>query len=289
MSTLSANDTEVGATLTPDNYYSKEADKKYLSVSQIKRFIGCPAKPGCEARAVAELNGEWETPKSEALTIGSYIDVQLTGTDKEKSEFVENHPEMFSSRGATKGELKTVYKAADLMIERAKKDADNGGIFMKTLEGKKQEALIGEIHGFKFKCKPDVLGEKFITDLKTTESITKRYYSNGWWNFINYWNYPLQGAVYQEIVFQNTGKKLPFYIAALSKEAEPDIGVFQIPQEDLDAALAEITPEVLERIVGLKEGKITPKRCEHCDYCRSTKVIKAPIDYNTLSGGNDNE
>lgn len=271
------------STLSANNYYSKETDIQYLSVSQIKKFLGCPAKPGCEAKAIAELKGEYEQPKSDALTIGSYIDIKLTGTDADLAQFIEEHPEIISSKGKTKGELKADYKFADKMIARAFRDADNGGIFMKTLKGDKQKIFTGEIHGFPFKIKPDVLGASFITDLKTTESITKRCYAKGWYNFINFWNYPLQGAVYQEIVRQNTGMKLPFYIAALSKESEPDIGVFQIPQDDLDAALAEITPEKLERIVALKEGKITPKRCERCDYCRSTKVIKAPVDYNTLS------
>lgn len=271
------------STLSANNYYDKTTDIQYLSVSQIKKFLGCPAKPGCEAKAVAELKGEYVPPKSDALLIGSYIDIKLTGTDADLAQFIEEHPEIISSRGSTKGELKAEYKAADKMIERAFYDRENGGIFMRTLKGDKQKIFTGEIHGFPFKIKPDVLGASFITDLKTTESITKHYYAKGWYNFINFWNYPLQGAVYQEIVRQNTGVKLPFYIAALSKESEPDIGVFQIPQADLDAALAEITPEKLERIVALKEGKITPKRCERCDYCRSTKVIKAPVDYNTLS------
>lgn len=265
--------------LIHSNYYSKEVDTEYLSVSQIKKFLGCPAKPGCEARAIAELKGEYEPPKSDALLIGSYIDLKLTGTEEELAAFLESHPEIVSSRGATKGELKTEYKAADKMVDRVKRDADNGGIFLKTLKGDKQKIFVGEIHGHKFKAKPDVLGENFITDLKTTESITKRYYANGWYNFIDYWNYPLQGAIYQEIVFQNTGKKLPFYISAISKEAEPDIGVFQIPQEMLDNALSNVTKEQLDRIVALKKGEIAPERCEHCDYCRSTKVIKAPINY----------
>ena len=46
--------------LTESNYYSPEANKEFLSVSQYKDFIGTWAKPGCEARAMAKLNGEWE-------------------------------------------------------------------------------------------------------------------------------------------------------------------------------------------------------------------------------------
>lgn len=44
--------------LTSENYYSTEADKEYLSVSQYKNFVGSLGRPGCEAYAMAKLNEE---------------------------------------------------------------------------------------------------------------------------------------------------------------------------------------------------------------------------------------
>lgn len=264
------------------DYYGSEANLKYMSCSQVKQFIGAPGIQKCEARAIAELRGEYQRPESEALTFGSYIDVQLTGTAEEQDQFMEDHPEMFSSRGATKGQLKSTYQRANDMIARVRQDADAGGVFMKYLEGRQQEVLIGEINGFEFKARLDVLGDGWICDLKTCESITKRYFSEGWWNFIDYWGYPLQGAIYQELVYQNTGKRLPFYIAAISKEPSPDLGIFRIPQENLDIALAELDHDTLARIDALKHGEIDPERCEHCDYCRATKVITKPVNYTMI-------
>ena len=46
--------------LTNENYFSKEADMEYLSVSQYKNFIGSLGKIACEAEAMALLNGVWE-------------------------------------------------------------------------------------------------------------------------------------------------------------------------------------------------------------------------------------
>lgn len=261
------------------DYYGKDANTEYMSVSQVKSFLGFPAKHGCEAEAIAELRGEWDRPKSDALTFGSYIDVMLTGTAEEQTAFVEDHPDMFSSKGPTKGQLKSAYQRANDMIARVRQDADRGGVFLKYLEGDKQKVYTGEIHGFKFKAKLDCLGANWITDLKTTESIVKKYFSNGWYNFIDYWGYPLQGAVYQELVYQNTGRRLPFYIAAISKETFPDIGVFRIPQEQLDLALEGLTEEKLARIDALKKGEAEPIRCEKCDYCKSTKVITTAKNY----------
>ena len=44
--------------LTDENYYSQEANKAYLSCSQIKDFMDC------EAKAMARLNEEYEEEKS---------------------------------------------------------------------------------------------------------------------------------------------------------------------------------------------------------------------------------
>ena len=44
--------------LTAENYFSKEADREYLSVSQYKNFMGTIGRPACEAEAMAKLNGE---------------------------------------------------------------------------------------------------------------------------------------------------------------------------------------------------------------------------------------
>lgn len=44
--------------LTPENYYSPEANFEYMSVSQFKDFSGTYGQVGCEARAMAKLRGE---------------------------------------------------------------------------------------------------------------------------------------------------------------------------------------------------------------------------------------
>ena len=247
-----------------------------MSASQLKQFLGTPGIHGCEERALAELSGQYVRPYSNAITIGSYVDVMLTGTEEEQNEFREAHPEMISSRGPTKGQLKSEYKSANDMVARAFADADNGGIFMRALTGKRQVVLTGTIHGHKFKARLDVLGDGFITDLKTVEDVNKRYYNDGWWDFIGWWGYDLQGAVYQELAFQNFGERLPFYIAPISKQNPCDIDLLQVPQERLDEAMERVTPDALDRIAALKSGDEEPTRCGRCDWCRMTKVIREP-------------
>lgn len=80
------------------------------------------------------------------------------------------------------------------------------------------------------------------------------------------------GALYQEICYQNTGKKLPFIIAVATKQRYSQRALLQIPQEKLDLKL-EFLKEYLPHIQALKEGKIEPTSCDHCDYCISKQKV----------------
>ena len=261
---------------TSEEYYGTEANFEYMSASQLKSFIGTPGIEACEERALAEMSGRFSRSDNKALMVGSYVDVMLTGTEEEQYIFREEHPEMISSRGATKGQLKAEFRTADEMIARAFADLDNGGIFMKALRGERQKVLTGEIHGHKFKARLDVLGDGFITDLKTVENINRRYYNEGYWDFIGWWGYDLQGAIYQELAYQAAGERMPFYIAAISKQNPCDIDLIRVPQDRLDEAMGRVTPSALDRIAALKNGELEPKRCDRCEWCRMTKVVRKP-------------
>jgi hypothetical protein len=91
------------------------------------------------------------------------------------------------------------------------------------------------------------------------------------------WGYDLQGAVYQEVVRQNTGKKLPFYLAAATKEKVTDIDIVQLDQKMLDYALDRFKRDV-EYFDAVKQGLIEPSHCEKCEYCKNTKVLKEPTN-----------
>lgn len=101
--------------LTAENYFSKEADQEYLSVSQYKNFMGTIGRPACEAEAMAKLNGEWETKKKPALMVGSYVDAHFEGS---LNLFKAQNPEIFTKQGA----LKADYKKAEEIINRIERD-----------------------------------------------------------------------------------------------------------------------------------------------------------------------
>ena len=259
--------------LTDENYYSQAANMESMSVSQFKSFCGTYGHMACEARAMAELRGEWTPPPSTAMMVGSYVDRWFEGTI---DSFKDEHPEIFKRDG----DLKAEYKMADRLIGRAQRD----DLFMKYMSGEKQVIMTGEIAGIPWKVKIDSYIEgKAIVDLKVMESITKLKWVRdiGYLDFVRYWGYDIQGAVYQEIVRQNTGQKLPFYIAGISKETTPNIEVIHVNNLYLNEALNVVMANA-KRVHDVKSGKVQPDRCECCDYCRETKVLKHPIGIQDL-------
>ena len=261
--------------LTEENYYSPEANKEYLSVSQYKDFCGTIGRLACEEQAMAKLEGKWEQERTVSLMVGSYVDSYFEGT---LHDFKEKNPEIFTKSG----KLKSEYQKAEEIIDRIKRDT----LFMWFMSGEKQRIFTSEMFGGKWKVKLDsYLPGKMIVDLKIMKSLREAHYTKdyGMMDFISYWGYDIQGAVYQKIVEINTGKKLPVKIAAASKEEYPDIEVIQIEQSLMDAALAEVEQNV-PKILALKAGEIEPLRCELCDYCRHTRVLTHSIWSEELLG-----
>lgn len=262
--------------LTAENYYSKEANKEYMSVSQYKDFAGTYGKMACEFSAVEKLEERWVQKKTTPLLVGSYVDSYFEGT---LEEFKKENPEIFTQ----KGELKANYKQAERIIARMERDP----LFMQYMSGEKQVIMTGELFGAKWKIKIDSFVRGIaITDLKVMASITKLEWVKdiGYLDFVRYWGYDIQGAIYQEIVYQNTGERPPFYIAAGTKEEEPNIEVIHVTQNYLDEAKHMVEMN-MPRILRVKNGEAEPDRCEMCDCCRHTKVLKRPISITNLVAG----
>lgn len=250
-----------------DNYFSPENSLKYMGSSQFKSFMQC------EASSLAEIKGEQRREESTALLVGSYVDAYFEGT---LDTFILSHPNILTKSGT----LKADYTYANEIIDRVKRDE----LFMKHMNGKKQVIMTGEIQGVPVKIKIDVLHKDKIVDLKCVKDF-KPIWSDELrmkQNFIDSWGYDIQGAIYQEIVRQNTGELLPFIIAAMTKEnPEPDLGLFEITQPDIDTAMFVVKSNI-NRFERLKAGLDEPKRCGTCAYCRKTKKLTHVIDYKEM-------
>ena len=250
--------------LTEKNYYGKRASWAYMSVSQFKDFLNCPAM------AMAKLRGEFIPEKSRALLLGSYVDECLTGTEESLRQFIGvNFSELYKKNGEPYADVAQALET----VKRVEKQP----LMMHYLGGKHQVIMVGKIEGVPFKIKMDSFDpEEYITDLKYMASLRS---PNLFEPMVKYWGYDLQAACYQEIVFQNIGKRLPFYFDVATKEKPAHLAVGQISQWNMDEAM-EIVRKNIRRFQDIKEGKAEAERCEDygCDFCTSTKIITEAID-----------
>lgn len=235
----------MGTELTAENYYEREANEAYFSVSQYKDFARC------EAMAMAKIRGDYKQPMTRAMLVGSFVDSYFEGT---LSQFMQDNPELFTR----KNELRSEFRKANDIIGRVKADP----LFMRFMGGEKQRIMTFDLFGVPWKMKMDsYLPGTCITDLKVVANFKN----------LPLWRYDIQGAVYQAGVEAVTGERLPFYLAVATKERVTDLDIFQIPQSTLDLALDEAASN-MGRFADVKTGSAPPFCCGQCDYCKSVKA-----------------
>lgn len=254
--------------LNKTNYYQ---DKYFWSASFVKAMMKCPA---C---AISERKGKYTQPTTTALMVGAFVDAYFDGK-KQFERFVSEHSEIYNKRT---GELKADYVQALAMIQRASSDS----VFMLYCTGQKQKIMTGTIGDIPFKCKMDFYKKgRFICDLKTVKDFSPVYLpEQGKVSFADAYNWPLQMAIYQELVYQNTGDRLPCYLACITKQDPPDISIVEIPQNIMDAEI-EVLMSKIPYFDAMLSGIVDVERCECCRYCRETKQIQGPIKLDEMRG-----
>ena len=255
--------------LNNENYFSPEANLEYMSASQFKDFMKC------EKDAIAKIIGETVEEPSKAMLVGSYVDAYFSG---EMDEFKVNNPQIFKKDGTL---LKDFEKANEIIAA-----IESDELLMQYLNGKHQVIMTGEINGVKFKIKVDSLLPNCIVDQKIMSSIQELIWvekdgRNVKVDFVEAFGYDIQGAIYQEIVRQNTGKKLPFVLAVTTKEENPDKALIEIDQYYLDKAL-KLVQELAPHYDLVKQGVVKPVGCGKCPSCRIGLKVTGIVSYETL-------
>ena len=243
---------------------SKPKYKTHLSPSAFKGL------QECSARQIAYDLGEFEKEDSKAMLVGKYVDSYFAGT---LEKFKAETPQLFTN----KGELYAEFKHAEDIIKVIEKDK----LLHKYVKGEVlQYEIEGEIGGAKFKGVFDSLyHNKLIADLKIIEDLYKRFWSDRDKMFVlwfEHWGYDRQMAIYQELYFQQTGVRVPVFLAAITKQKPPDKAIIQIPNERMELLIDEVK-EKAKGLLEIRMGKKPAVRCEKCEYCRSTKMLRETI------------
>lgn len=252
--------------LDKNSYFSIEADKEYMSVSQYKNF------KTCEAKALHDLEIPDETYK-ESFLQGSLFEALVAG---DPILFKAQHYEdIIAKTGPTKGQIKKEFQK---VVNAAEKF--NSQKFFKDIINKceKQVILTGVVNDVPVKCCLDLFDrETFsIYDIKCMKDFNEQWSKEDKkyipWYYA--WGYVLQLAVYRLIVKQNFNTE-PKEVALLaaSKEEIPDIQALKFDESLLGLELAEFKNNI-KHYDNLKKGLEKPIACGHCEYCKRIKEIE---------------
>lgn len=261
--------------LTNDNYYSLDADREFMSCSQFEDFLNC------EAAAVAKIRGLYEPKKSKAFLVGNYFHTAFEGPTAHAKLIEENYDEIFTKNG----KLRADFERAEIMINAAQSDEKFRQLI--DMPGENEKIMTGKLFDhYPWKIRLDKYIEKprLILDWKTVASIRALE-----WNaeegakvsFIRNYRYLFRAAVYIEIEKQFTGKDTDpaFWLACISKEDPPDKELISLNhRQTLDFELEKVK-EKIWRFSEIKAGRIMPKRCGKCAYCRGTKKVGSVISF----------
>ncbi len=227
---------------------------------------------------MAKLKGAYQEPPSTALIVGSYTHAAFESEETFNTFTEQNSNVIFKARGGKYAD----FECADRMIETVKSDP----FAMFALEGEKEQIYTANLWGVEWKIKVDSIHHerKSFSDLKTTQDLYKRYWSdkyNGWVSFVEAWDYVLQMAVYRRVLQESLGQTYTPYIVAVTKETPPNKAVLHLDESRYDFEYEYVEMKV-ERMKDVKAGKLEPARCNKCNYCRGSKVLRDTIEIGAL-------
>lgn len=265
--------------LTEENYFSLEADKKFMSVSQFKKW------QECEAQAYAiYVEGTYRPSGKEVFLQGNLVHSYLQSRAAYNT-FLEQNEHLITTK---KGDLKAPYQRA---LQAAQKALKND-YFNTFLKGEKEQILIAELFGVEWKIKSDILNheKKWLVDIKYIKSLDVkdwvRVYLDMYGNpsfkqddvftdpvnlkvpFYDKYNYWLQLAIYQQVVYKNTGDMYKPIIAALTKEEPSVLQVIDMDNEHILQKSLFNLENALDRIQSIKYNTIKAKSCGKCAFCK---------------------
>lgn len=264
--------------LTESNYFSREADMKYLSVSQYKTFVN-----ECEAKGLALAKKEYGNYDKMVFLLGNYFHAWAEG---KLEEFIEKNSSKIMMK--SKKDKLAQFREVDEIIKRLENNPTQYKRILDIIRNKnnkKEQIFTGKLFENEWKIKIDVYNpiNGYFCDFKLVKSINDKFYNifkNKYENFILHYGYDIQMYIYSQIekIANNREKILTPIIACITKENPIDTSLF-IGFEDIfdNQEFIDIIKLNSDRIVSIKNGDIEPMYCDKCDYCRSireTKIMK---------------
>jgi hypothetical protein len=264
--------------LTESNYYSIEADRELMSNSQFSAWREC------EEQEYERIFHGWKKPPSTPDLVGQFFHAAFEGEEAFAKFQDDNAEEIIAKSGKNVGQPKAEYRTAFKMIDVAKNDP----MIHYAMTGQKEVIIVANWLGIPWKIRIDNLNRDggYMADLKSCKDLYHREWSEEAGrkvHFIEHYGYLRQFGIYSQIESIDAGRDswLDFFGVFVSKQEQPDKIVLAFNPETLRDHLDYVEKQ-LPRVLAVKSGKERPRRCERCLYCRETKQLRRPIDYDAF-------
>jgi len=252
------------------NYHTLKANQNSMSFSQFKDFV--IEWGGCPARAFEKhVTGKYKDPDKDVFVLGN-LGHKIVLEPHTLNDWYETHKKILFLYG----DKEKGYKKTTETIRTAANEIKGAAIYNQYLTGQKERFFVFYLGGVLWRCKLDVFGDGFLTDLKFVrdfQDIYSPYYKERvtWWKN---WHYHLQFSVYSEAIVQTQNKKRPIaHLIAATKPSKGSINHDQITfMPDYLQAGLEVIEKMLPQVMEIKRGEVEPKRCGHCEYCCKTSL-----------------
>lgn len=273
--------------VTNDNYHSVEADKEYLSVSQLKAYEACPyawyftfrdpvVKRDITSKMIAGTYAHVKllTP----ALFPAFIEANESSLWDSHGRFYQKAPRM----GEEKAMISDVLKA-DAIVEALQKQP----AIMSMLDISNHEQVItGTFAGTPFKVMLDAMSvttlddRPWFADLKTTNNFSNYWHPRAYGYVPWHYNHWFQMAVYKhmaEILDTSTARVI--YIIGGTRQTPPDLALIRLEgdkriEEELVRATA-LAVDINDN--GNDLTYLNKKACGTCPVCRADKFIDGPI------------
>ena len=274
--------------VVPNNYYSIEVSREFLTCSAFKAFDSCP-----DFAYHRYIVGDVKDEAYQPFLLGNLLH-SLLESPEAHAAFRFEHPEIYSSRGPTKGELKKEYKAAEDAWRIAKRDKK----FMSYLTGNHEEIFTAEFGPVQWAIRVDVINHEkgFMSDLKYIRDLDGEFWmpvkydlqgnplppdaegvevftKNVRAPFYEVYSYWQRFAVYASVLYKATGKVWDLYMPCVSKDDPPALRVYGFNNRDRLMDELRMVHDKLPKIVEYRKGNGLWK-CGTCPHCRKTLLLR---------------
>lgn len=238
----------------------------------------------CEARQKAIEAKTWKDGSVDPIT--EYVNAYFSG---DMEALVAKSKGKFYKKGGT--ELKKEYQQGEKIWSTLTYDEFLGKVLKE--DGQRDFKVSGTVANYPFEETVSYFDDSrqvgVLIHLKILKSLTNELISPYFDNqevsqlkdaFKRY-GYDMEFWLKAHLVSNEVGKKCQTFALALSKEDEPDKELVYFSEDDLEAGKKRLL-HLLSLYGEVERGERDPKRCEHCDYCRNTKVLKSSIKFEDL-------